>query len=119
MNYEQRAVKIMNCYLEEFTQQELSEFAAKAYRYGEKFDHKDVAPIVTVGENTHILELWHGPTCAFKDMALQLLPSPSDGLRWRRSGTKRKSVLILVATSGDTGKGRAWRASATLTTGPG
>ncbi len=74
MNYEQRAVKIMNCYLEEFTQQELREFAAKAYRYGENFDHKDVAPIVTVGDNTHILELWHGPTCAFKDLALQMLP---------------------------------------------
>ena len=102
MNYEQRAVKIMNCYLEEFTQQELSEFAAKAYRYGEKFDHKDVAPIVTVGENTHILELWHGPTCAFKDMALQMLPYLLTASLKKTGETK--SVLILVATSGDTGK---------------
>ena len=63
----------MNSYLDDFTASELSAYADKAYG-GEKFDVKEVAPVRAVDENTYCLELWHGPTCAFKDMALQMLP---------------------------------------------
>lgn len=73
MSYQQRAVYVMNPYLNEFPASELSVYATKAYGEG-KFDVKEVAPVRTVDERTHCLELWHGPTCAFKDMALQLLP---------------------------------------------
>ena len=56
-----------------------------------------------LGENINMLELWHGPTCAFKDLALQMLP-----YLFNRFGKKRllraKKTVILVATSGDTGK---------------
>ena len=73
MSYQQRAVYVMNSYLDDFTASELSAYADKAYG-GEKFDVKEVAPVRAVDENTYCLELWHGPTCAFKDMALQMLP---------------------------------------------
>ena len=67
MSYQQRAVYVMNSYLDDFTASELSAYADKAYG-GEKFDVKEVAPVRAVDENTYCLELWHGPTCAFKDM---------------------------------------------------
>ena len=73
MSYQQRAVYVMNTYLENFSASELSGFASKAYG-PEKFDTPAVAPIRQVDGNTYCLELWHGPTCAFKDMALQMLP---------------------------------------------
>lgn len=67
-----------------------------------KFSAPEIAPTVNISGNKNVLELWHGPTCAFKDMALQLLPylmtvsakKTADG----------KTIVILVATSGDTGK---------------
>ena len=60
------------------------------------------APVVRLTENTYIQELWHGPTCAFKDMALQMLPYLLTA-SLRKTG-EEKTVCILVATSGDTGK---------------
>ena len=69
MSYQQRAVFVMGSYLDDFTASELSSFASKAYGK-DKFDVKDVAPVRQVDESTYCLELWHGPTCAFKDMAL-------------------------------------------------
>ena len=91
--------------------------------YGDNFDNALVAPVVKVGDGNFVLELWHGPTSAFKDMALQCLPrffskaveqlpadSPSDqahGAESRGQGTAGSladDYLILVATSGDTGK---------------
>ena len=101
--YQTRAVKIMKLFLEDFTEEELRFFAGKAYAFGEKFDTEDVVPVVHVAPNTEVLELWHGPTCAFKDMALQMLP-------WLLTASLRKTgedktACILVATSGDTGKG--------------
>jgi threonine synthase len=101
MSYQQRAVYVMGAYLDNFTAAELSVFASKAYG-PDRFDTPDVAPVHSVDPNTHCLELWHGPTCAFKDMALQMLPH-----LLRASLTKtqeKKTVCILVATSGDTGK---------------
>ena len=101
MAYQQRAVYIMKQFLEEFSVKELTDFANAAYG-PEKFDSPAVAPVHTVDGSTHCLELWHGPTCAFKDMALQLLPKllPTAA---KKCGCKEE-IAILVATSGDTGK---------------
>ncbi len=101
MSYQQRAVYVMGSYLDDFTSSELSSFAAKAYGGG-KFDVKEVAPVRQVDGNTYCLELWHGPTCAFKDMALQMLPQLLSAAL-RKTG-ESKTVCILVATSGDPGK---------------
>lgn len=101
MSYQQRAVYVMNTYLENFSASELSGFAAKAYG-PEKFDTAAVAPIRPVNEKTYCLELWHGPTCAFKDMALQMLPHLLSASLVKNA--EEKTVCILVATSGDTGK---------------
>ncbi|HIQ70574.1 MAG TPA: threonine synthase [Candidatus Avoscillospira stercorigallinarum] len=101
MTYEQRAAAIMGLFLEGFTQEELLTFARKAYG-PEKFDCPQVAPVRELHCKTHILELWHGPTCAFKDMALQMLPHLLTA-SMQKNG-EEKTVCILVATSGDTGK---------------
>ena len=67
MSYQHRAVYIMKQFLEEFTVKELTDYAAAAYG-PEKFDTPAVAPVRTLDNNTHCLELWHGPTCAFKEI---------------------------------------------------
>ena len=99
--YQERAAKVMGLYLTDYTYEELSAFAENAYG-PEKFDTPAVAPVRTVDETTHCLELWHGPTSAFKDMALQMLPQLLSAAL-RKTG-EDKTVCILVATSGDTGK---------------
>lgn len=101
MSYQQRAVYVMNPYLEDFSASELSAYATKAYGGG-KFDVKEVAPVHQVDSATYCLELWHGPTCAFKDMALQMLPHLLTGALAKSE--EKKTACILVATSGDTGK---------------
>ena len=102
MSYQHRAVYIMKQFLEEFSVKELTDFAAAAYG-PEKFDTPAVAPVRQVNENTFCLELWHGPTCAFKDMALQMLPHLLSASLNKTE--EEKDACILVATSGDTGKG--------------
>ena len=99
--YAQRAAKIMKLYLEEFSEEELLGFAEKAYG-PMKFDTPAAAPVVEAEPGSLVLELWHGPTCAFKDMALQMLPYLLTA-SLRKTG-EEKTVCILVATSGDTGK---------------
>ncbi len=101
MTYQQRAVYVMSMYLDNFTSFELSHAASAAYG-PQKFDTKSVAPIHKVDNKTYCLELWHGPTCAFKDMALQMLPHLLS-LSLKKTNEK-KTACILVATSGDTGK---------------
>lgn len=102
MSYPQRAVYVMSRFLDDFSTAELNEFARTAYG-PDRFDCPAVAPVRPVDDSTFCLELWHGPTCAFKDMALQMLPLLlSAGLK--KLG-ERKRACILVATSGDTGKG--------------
>ena len=101
MSYVERAKTVLKEFLTDFTQEELDYCVEGAYG-AEKFSSPAVAPTVNIDGNKNILELWHGPTCAFKDMALQLLPylmtvsakKTADG----------KTIVILVATSGDTGK---------------
>ena len=62
MTYPQRAAYVMKLYLDEFTEEELKSFTEKGYACPEKFDIDAVAPVVTLNENTSVLELWHGPT---------------------------------------------------------
>ena len=102
MSYQQRAVYVMKLFLDEFTVKELTDFANAAYG-PEKIDTPAVAPVRGLDSNTFCLELWHGPTCAFKDMALQMLPHLLTASL--RKQEEEKTVCILVATSGDTGKG--------------
>lgn len=100
-SYQERAAKVMALYLSDYTEAELMGFADNAYG-PDKYDTAAVAPVRTVDETTHCLELWHGPTSAFKDMALQMLPQLLSAAL-RKTG-EDKTVCILVATSGDTGK---------------
>jgi len=102
MSYQNRAVYVMKLFLEEFSVKELTDFTNAAYG-PEKFDTTAVAPVHTVDANTHCLELWHGPTCAFKDMALQMLPHLLSASLVKTE--EQRTACILVATSGDTGKG--------------
>ena len=101
MTYPERALKILKLYLEDFSIPEISGAVAAAYG-PDRFDDHAVAPLKQLDESTWVLELFHGPTLAFKDMALQLLPHLTT-LSARKNGENRE-VSILVATSGDTGK---------------
>ncbi|MBQ7784924.1 MAG: threonine synthase [Clostridia bacterium] len=100
MSYQERAACVLERFLPDFTKEELKQAIAGAYGTG--FDCDRVAPMVRVGERAYALELWHGPTLAFKDMALQLLPYLLT-MSGKKHGEERE-VFILVATSGDTGK---------------
>ena len=100
MSYEERAYAVLSRFLPDFGEAELK--AAIHGAYGTGFDCEAVAPLAPVGDWAHSLELWHGPTLAFKDMALQLLPYLLT-LSGKKHGETRE-VFILVATSGDTGK---------------
>ena len=99
LSYEERAVRILRLFLTDYTEAELRGCVERAY--GRTFDDVRRAPVRTVGELA-VLELWHGPTSAFKDMALQLLPQLMSTARVKEG--ERDTILILVATSGDTGK---------------
>ena len=99
LSYEERAVRILRLFLTDYTEAELRGCVERAY--GRTFDDVRRAPVRTVGE-LEVLELWHGPTSAFKDMALQLLPQLMSTARVKEG--ERDTILILVATSGDTGK---------------
>ncbi len=104
MDYRGRAKKIFSDFLGDFTSEEISESVDAAYT-AEKFGSDDPAPISYIKSGSTemaVLELWHGPTCAFKDMALQILPHLlTKSVKKTFSG---KEAVILVATSGDTGK---------------
>ncbi len=100
MTYAQRARAVLSRFLPDFTAEELEQAIAGAYGTG--FDCEAIAPMRPVGSRAHALELWHGPTLAFKDMALQLLPYLLT-MSGKKHGEARE-VFILVATSGDTGK---------------
>lgn len=100
MNYRQVAETVLTRFLPDYTQEELHTFVQEAY--GSQFDHPDIAPVRRFRPGTWSLELWHGPTCAFKDFALQMLPRLLPAAA-KKCGSD-KTVAILVATSGDTGK---------------
>ncbi len=104
LDYKGIAKKVFSDFLTDFTDEEINDCVEKAYT-AEKFGSDDPAPISYKkynGNDVGILELWHGPTCAFKDMALQILPHLlTKSLKKTNDG---KDAVILVATSGDTGK---------------
>lgn len=99
-DYPQRAAKIFSLYLTDYTEEELLADCRAAY-CPESFVG-GTAPLRTIHAPLEVLELWHGPTAAFKDMALQIMPRLLSRALVK-TGEKR-TALILVATSGDTGK---------------
>lgn len=101
MTYAQRAFFVFSKYLTDFTETEIKYCVESAYNT-KNFDSENIAELAHLFDGTYMLELWHGPTCAFKDMALQILP-----YLLTTSAKKlelNKKIVILVATSGDTGK---------------
>lgn len=100
MDYQERAALVLSRFLPDFSREELAEYAGKAYA-SPKFPHSP-APVTSLKSGPHILELFHGPTCAFKDFALQMLPFLLTA-SLKKTGVQ-ETVVILTATSGDTGK---------------
>ncbi|MGN0633675.1 MAG: threonine synthase [Oscillospiraceae bacterium] len=100
-DYRERAKFVFSKFLTDFTEGEIAYCVDNAYNT-KAFDSDNIAELAHLFDGTYMLELWHGPTCAFKDMALQILPY------LLTTSTKKlnsdKKVVILVATSGDTGK---------------
>jgi threonine synthase len=100
LSYQEIAKRIIRLYLEDYSEEEIASSVAKAYS-ATNFNPL-VAPLHKLATGAHILELWHGPTAAFKDMALQIMPYfLSMALQKLKAD---KETVILVATSGDTGK---------------
>nr|MBP7330787.1 threonine synthase [Bacillota bacterium] len=101
LDYRERAFLILKEFLDDYSEGEIRDCLKLAYNT-ENFASPVIAPVHRLRDGLYILELWHGPTCAFKDMALQMLPHL---LTRAASKTGEKSaIVILVATSGDTGK---------------
>lgn len=98
--YEKRACEILSMFLTDYDKSLLEKDCAEAYSE-ERFPGGP-APVVSLGGGIYSLELWHGPTCAFKDMALQIMPRLLS--RALAMTSENKLAHILVATSGDTGK---------------
>ena len=100
MDYPERAAKILSMYLSDYTYEELLSDCKEAYC--EASFPGGAAPLKKINNNIYSLELWHGPTAAFKDMALQIMPRLLSRALVKTG--EDKTALILVATSGDTGK---------------
>jgi threonine synthase len=101
LSYQELAVRILSRFLTDYGEAELQACVAAAYG-PDRFENGDVAPLVKLSNGLHVMELWHGPTCAFKDVALQILPQFMT--RAMRMTGEDRDIVILVATSGDTGK---------------
>lgn len=99
MSYQETAYTVMKEFLTDFTEEELKSCIAKAY--DSKFDTEEIAPLAKV-EDAYYLELFHGATIAFKDMALSILPHLLTTSA--KKNQVKNEIVILTATSGDTGK---------------
>lgn len=99
-SYQELAKHILSMYLTDFDAKEISDCVDDAYK-SSSFEDK-FANLVALNDSTYSMELWHGPTCAFKDYALQLMPHLFVCAKRKLNNTK--TTKILVATSGDTGK---------------
>ena len=99
MSYAETAYEVMKLFLADFTEEELKSCIAGAY--DEKFDTDVIAPLAEA-EGVWFLELFHGKTIAFKDMALSILPYLM--ITAAKKNHVEKEIVILTATSGDTGK---------------
>ncbi len=100
MTYAERAAEILSLFLDDYDKTALLSDCVKAYESGAFTG--GAAPTVKLADNKYLLELFHGPTCAFKDMALQIMPRLLS--RALKMTGEKKTAYILVATSGDTGK---------------
>ena len=99
MSYQETAYAVMKEFLTDFTEEELKNCIAKAY--DSKFDTEQIAPLVKA-DGAYYLELFHGSTIAFKDMALSILPHLLTTSA--KKNNVKNEIVILTATSGDTGK---------------
>lgn len=99
MSYQETAYVVMKPFFTDFTEEELKACIEKAY--DGKFDTEEIAPLVKAG-GSYYLELFHGQTIAFKDMALSILPHLM--ITAAKKNNVEKEIVILTATSGDTGK---------------
>lgn len=99
-SYQEVASTVLSVYLDDYLPTEIEVCIQNAYR--ENFAHKEITPLHRLTDQAYILELWHGPTAAFKDMALQLMPHLLSLALQKLQVTEE--MVILVATSGDTGK---------------
>ena len=99
MSYQQVAYEVMKLFLTDFTEEELKNCINNAY--DSKFDTEKIAPLVQA-DDAYYLELFHGSTIAFKDMALSILPHLM--ITSARKNNIKNEIVILTATSGDTGK---------------
>ncbi len=99
MTYQETAYEVMRLFLTDYTEEELKSCIARAY--DSKFDTEEIAPLVKAG-GIYYLELFHGKTIAFKDMALSILPHLMTTAA--KKNHVDKEIVILTATSGDTGK---------------
>lgn len=99
MTYQEVAYEVMKLFFTDFTEEELKNCINKAY--DSKFDTPEIAPIVKA-DDAYFLELFHGSTIAFKDMALSILPHLL--ITSARKNNVKNDIVILTATSGDTGK---------------
>ena len=99
MSYQETAYAVMKQFFTDFTEEELKHCINSAY--DSKFDTEVISPLVKVGDTYH-LELFHGATIAFKDMALSILPHLM--ITSARKNQVKNDIVILTATSGDTGK---------------
>lgn len=99
MSYADVAYEVMKLMLDDFTEEELRDCINKAY--DSKFDTKEIAPLVKA-DGAYFLELFHGSTIAFKDMALSILPHLL--ITSAKKNNVKNDIVILTATSGDTGK---------------
>lgn len=102
--YSERAAAVYSAFNIDLPDSQIQELMRTSY--GDNFDTTDICPIHELEEGVHVLELWHGPTSAFKDMALQCLPNffSASANALRERGQLDNTFCILVATSGDTGK---------------
>ena len=98
--YQEIAFAVSRLFLSDYSDEELWDCVNNAY--DSKFDTEEIVPVAKVGEKTYFLELFHGATIAFKDMALSILPHFLT--RAARKNNVNEDVVILTATSGDTGK---------------
>lgn len=109
-SYQDLAVSILSLFISpsELSRDEITELVYNTYPYPQKFRNPLVTPLVPLSEKLHILELFHGPTYAFKDLALQLVGNLFEFFLRRRNqrkaaGERAERLTVLGATSGDTG----------------
>lgn len=99
-SYQETAAFVLSRFFTEIPEETLADFARKAY--GSSFDTREIVPVRTINESFSLAEMFHGRTCAFKDLALSIFPYL---LTWaKKEAGEERQVLILTATSGDTGK---------------